>query len=231
MATDRATPKEDFPESVIDNKKATLISPTAEISEQNDSTTKILTDESVPEKIPAPEVKAAEVTLAKEVSGELEPNDTVVVPIPGATNRGQKNNNVFNISMTGDKWKGMVGDDGTYVKFNNLQNNIRAADILVKNYGDYDIDNLHDFAHRYAPPWEKNDKGDFLLDDNGKKIAINDTANWIDVVAGLTSLSPYEEIDLNDPKVRAILLPAIAQIESGSGSLLTPELIAAAQKH
>ena len=65
MATDRATPKEDFPESVIDNKKATLISPTAEISEQNDSTTKILTDESVPEKIPAPEVKAAEVTLAK----------------------------------------------------------------------------------------------------------------------------------------------------------------------
>lgn len=69
--------------------------------------------------------------------------------------RGIRNNNPLNIRISGDNWKGSVGDDGAFVQFELASLGIRAAARILKNYRDkYGLNTISDIINRWAPPSE-----------------------------------------------------------------------------
>ena len=71
------------------------------------------------------------------------------------SNLGVRNNNWLNIRYNpANDWVGQTGgDDNNYAKFDDPVSGLRAADIVLKNYGSkHGIDNLNDAIYRFAPP-------------------------------------------------------------------------------
>lgn len=72
--------------------------------------------------------------------------------------RGVRNNNPGNIRyVASQKWLGQVGHDGAFVKFDTMENGVRALARLLKNY--YNTHNAKSIAAiitRWAPPIENN---------------------------------------------------------------------------
>ena len=111
---------------------------------------------------------------------------------------GQRINNPLNVRQYGQGFEGDVGEENSFIKFEDPRYGVRAADKVLSTYGrDYGIDTIEDVISRYAPP----------SDDNP-------TQAYIDFVSGKTGIGQSEEIDLQDPELRARLLSPMAMLES-----------------
>ena len=111
---------------------------------------------------------------------------------------GQRINNPLNVRQYGQGFEGDVGEEDSFIKFEDPRYGVRAADKVLGTYGrDYGIDTIEDVISRYAPP----------SDDNP-------TQEYIDFVSRQAGIGPSEEIDLQDPELRARLLSPMAMLES-----------------
>mgnify|MGYP003650526131 CR=1 FL=1 len=107
-------------------------------------------------------------------------------------------NNPFNIRDTGQNWDGQVNPGGEFTHFDSEYSAVRAADKLIKNYGELKgIDTIRGIVSKYAPETE------------------NDTEGYINKVAELTGIPSNQPIDLSDPTTRGQVLSAIGDAESG----------------
>ena len=116
------------------------------------------------------------------------------------SNLGVRNNNWLNIRYNpANDWVGQTGGDANnYAKFDDPVNGLRAADIVLKNYGaKHGIDNLNDAIFRFAPP-----------EDN------NPTPVYAKFVADKMGINPDDKIDLADPDTREKMIAAMVQFET-----------------
>ena len=73
------------------------------------------------------------------------------------TPRGIRNNNPLNIRISGDKWLGLVGDDGEFFQFESAEKGIRAAARTLATYRKkYGYDTIATIISRWAPTTENN---------------------------------------------------------------------------
>ena len=117
-----------------------------------------------------------------------------------STNLGVRNNNWLNIRYNSvNDWEGQTGNDGNdYAQFEDPKDGLRAADIVLKNYGvKHGIDNLNDAIFRFAPP-----------SDN------NPTPEYAKFVADKMGIDADDKIDLADPATREKMIAAMVQFES-----------------
>tara|TARA_A100001037_G_scaffold2082_1_gene1910 strand:- start:956 stop:7285 length:6330 start_codon:yes stop_codon:yes gene_type:complete len=121
-------------------------------------------------------------------------------------------NNPFNIRYnSANDWRGQTGQNRGFANFGAVEDGIRAGDITLKNYGDlHGINNLEGVISRFAPPTE------------------NDTSAYVNFVSQQTGIDPTQPIDLSDPNVRADILSAMGDFESGA-NLSPDQILASAQ--
>ena len=128
------------------------------------------------------------------------------------SNLGVRNNNWLNIRYNpANDWVGQTGGDkNNYAQFDDPVNGLRAADIVLKNYGSkHGIDNLNDAIFRFAPP-----------EDN------NPTPAYARFVANKMGIAPDEKIDLDDPDTREKMIQAMVAFESPDAvALYNPALM------
>lgn len=112
---------------------------------------------------------------------------------------GIRINNPLNIRYhDANDWEGQVGSDSGFAQFDTPENGVRAADILIQNYGKkYGARSIRDVVSRFAPPNE------------------NDTDHYIDFVSKQSGLGADDEIDLADAATRRKILAAMARMETG----------------
>ena len=123
---------------------------------------------------------------------------------------GRRLNNPLNIRQNNQGFLGESGDESGFVRFQNPEYGLRAADRVLNTYGrDYGIDTLEGLINRFAPPSE------------------NDSSSYLDFVSSQTGIGAQDKIDLTDARTRNIILPAMARIESRSE--ITPEMLSAAR--
>ena len=120
---------------------------------------------------------------------------------------GIRLNNPLNIRYSANNdWVGQVGSDAGFSEFDNIGSGFRAADKLLGNYKDlYGVSTLAGAVNKWAPPNE------------------NDTATYIKQVAQWSGISPDENIDLADPRIRRALLSAMTRKETGQ--IVSPDEI------
>jgi hypothetical protein len=108
---------------------------------------------------------------------------------------GLRNNNPGNI-RPGDNWRGMIGQNGGFVVFENIGWGIRAIgkDLITKYNNGYNT--IAKIITRYAPPSE------------------NNTANYISLVSGYTGISPNTTLNMDLTTLR-LLIRAIMNVECG----------------
>lgn len=129
--------------------------------------------------------------------------DSPVVDVGGST-RGARNNNPGNLTKSGDKWKGLSGYDGRFLKFETLQDGIRALSMDVRNKVNRGLNTYEKLLHAYAPSSE------------------NDTESYIQDVAQKTSHPRDKKVSLDqvsgkgDNSFFVKLLRAIISHESGN---------------
>lgn len=112
--------------------------------------------------------------------------------------RGLRNNNPTNIRINAaNAWKGKISPntDGAFEQFDTPINGIRAALIILKNYGASNRNTLRKVITAWAPASE------------------NNTANYIKYVQDATGINP--DAILTDKQRIAMIRPMIV-IESGS---------------
>ena len=132
------------------------------------------------------------------------------------SNLGVRNNNWLNIRYNpSNDWVGQTGGDANnYAIFDDPVSGLRAADIVLKNYGaKHGIDNLNEAIFRFAPP-----------EDN------NPTPIYAKFVADKMGINPDDKIDLADPNTREKMIAAMVQFESPDAtSMYSPTLLAQAR--
>ena len=132
------------------------------------------------------------------------------------SNLGVRNNNWLNIRYNAaNDWVGQTGADANnYAKFDDPVSGLRAADIVLKNYGaKHGVDNLNDAIFRFAPP-----------EDN------NPTPVYAKFVADKMGINPDDKIDLADPNTREKMIAAMVQFETPDAtSMYSPTLMAQAR--
>jgi hypothetical protein len=124
--------------------------------------------------------------------------------------RGIRNNNPGNIRNNGTRWQGMalVQDDPSFVRFISPEYGIRALSHLLDTYATkYNLHTVQAIIERYAPGTE------------------NDTASYVQAVAGALGVAAGQQIDVQARKgdlIFAICMHengkvpySIAQIENG----------------
>ncbi len=119
---------------------------------------------------------------------------------PG-TPRGIRNNNPLNLGYRADQ-PGVVGSDGRFGKYATMEDGIAAAQRQLSMYQEQSNRQkipltLERVITRWAPPSE------------------NDTAGYIAGVSKETGFKPNQVLDVNDPKISAALIHAMARREVG----------------
>ena len=131
-------------------------------------------------------------------------------------NRGVRNNNWLNIRYSSaNDWMGQTGKDADgYAVFGDPVSGLRAADIVLRNYGeDRGIESVGDAIARFAPP-----------EDN------NPTSEYAKHVAGRMGVAVNDKINLTDPAIRESMIAAMVPVESPDAeSLYAPELLSQAR--
>ena len=119
--------------------------------------------------------------------------------LPGDTRaRGIRNNNPGNLEANGVKWDGVTGDDGRFYTFESPYYGIRALSKLLRNYERlYGINTVSGILTRYAPSHE------------------NNTQAYINHVAKVMQVEPWEPINTADENRMAALVKAIIRHENG----------------
>lgn len=113
--------------------------------------------------------------------------------------RGIRNNNPGNIvHIPSNKWRGAVGDDGRFVRFEEPFYGIRAlAKVLLNYYKRYGLKTIAQLINRWAPPVE------------------NDTGSYAVSVGRRTGFDTDQPLDLTDSSVLVRLVDAIIYHENG----------------
>ena len=128
------------------------------------------------------------------------------------SNLGVRNNNWLNIRYNpANDWVGQTGGDGNnYAQFDDPVNGLRAADIVLRNYGaKHGIDNLNDAIFRFAPPADN-----------------NPTSAYAKFVADKMGISPADKIDLADPATREKMIAAMVRFETpDAADMYSPALL------
>lgn len=88
---------------------------------------------------------------------------TNVADSVGASVRGIRNNNPGNIEYNAaTNWQGQLGSDGRFVKFDTMENGVRALARVLMTYRDrYGLNTVRKIITRYAPSHE-NDTGAYV---------------------------------------------------------------------
>ncbi len=110
---------------------------------------------------------------------------------------GLRNNNPGNI-RPGDDWRGMIGENGGFVVFENIAFGIRALGIDLRTKINNGYDTIEKLIFRYAPPIE------------------NDTTAYINRVVATTGIPAQSELT-PDPETLAKLCRGIINVELGPG--------------
>jgi len=77
---------------------------------------------------------------------------TSAPPVSGNLPRGIRNNNPGNIKISGNAWRGKIGNDGTFERFDSAVNGIRAAMVLLRTYANsYGLKTISQIGARWAP--------------------------------------------------------------------------------
>lgn len=115
---------------------------------------------------------------------------------------GLKLSNPLNIKRSGASWAGKSAVQGhpVFETFDSAYYGIRAAARILINYGRiHKLDTLAEIIHRWAPP-----------DDD------NDTGNYVDFVASKLDVKPDTALNLEDEDVLTALVKAMMHMEIGS---------------
>ena len=125
---------------------------------------------------------------------------------------GQRLNNPFNLKDIGNQgFVGATGSESGFLRFSDPLAGIRAADRVLNTYGrDRGINTLAALLNRFAPSEE------------------NPTDDYIAYVSEESGFAPDQEIDLTDPLVRELILPAMGTFESRSN--VTQDMIRRARE-
>lgn len=118
--------------------------------------------------------------------------------------RGIRNNNPGNIRADGTKWKGLVGDDGSFCKFDKPENGIRAIARILATYKARGIKTVRQIIARWAPPNE------------------NDTEAYIRSVAAASGI-PENGVPMQDQLPD--LIAAIIKHENGEQPYTRAQII------
>lgn len=112
------------------------------------------------------------------------------------TPRGIRNNNPGNIRLGTANWQGQstAQTDGSFIQFSDPVYGIRAIAKIISSYANRGITTVQDIINTWAPPTE------------------NDTAAYIDAVAGQMGIAPNEQVTAAN---KADLIAAIIQHENG----------------
>lgn len=111
--------------------------------------------------------------------------------------RGIRNNNPGNIKKSSTKWKGAVGDDGTFVKFATPEDGIRALARIIRVYNEqHGLHTIEQIIHRWAPRSE------------------NETQKYVNFVSKKIGKNPKEPLNLKNHTDFARLISAIIQFEN-----------------
>ncbi len=109
--------------------------------------------------------------------------------------RGIRNNNPGNIEDNGTPWRGRLGNDGRFIKFDTPENGIRAMARILNTYRfTHGLTTVEQIINRWAPPVE------------------NDTGAYIAHAAQAVGVSPTQTI--NDANIPA-LIKVIIKHENG----------------
>lgn len=115
---------------------------------------------------------------------------------------GIRLNNALNIKRSNTGWQGKsaVQAHPTFETFDSAYYGIRAAARILITYSRvHKLDTLAEIIHRWAPP-----------DDD------NDTGNYVDFVAGKLDVRPDTPLNIEDEDVLTALVKAMMQMEIGS---------------
>ena len=127
--------------------------------------------------------------------------------------RGIRNNNPGNIRLGSDKWNGIVGNDGQFLKFDCPENGIRALYKTIKTYNvKYKINTIAGIISRWAPQNE------------------NDTDAYIKFVSNKTGFKSNEIVDVHDKSIMVKLIGAIIERENGKNPYTNSVILAGVNK-
>jgi len=117
-----------------------------------------------------------------------------------STPRGIRNNNPGNIEYRAlTRWRGQIGSDGRFVRFDTPEHGIRALAVLLHNYQKiYGLSSIRQLITRWAPPTDN-----------------NDTEAYIASVSRITGIGPNDLITLSEPDILDSLVEAVIRQENG----------------
>lgn len=112
--------------------------------------------------------------------------------------RGLKNNNPGNIKI-GEKWEGIVGNDGQFLVFKSMDYGLRAMSKLLLTYQNkYGLNTIDQIITKFAP---KKDN--------------NPTEKYIKDVCDYMKVTRNQKIDLTNDKTMLDLVNAMVRMETG----------------
>jgi len=113
---------------------------------------------------------------------------------------GIRNNNPGNIRYRAvTRWRGQIGSDGRFVRFDTPEHGIRALAVLLCNYQRmYKLSTIRQIITRWAPPTDN-----------------NDTEAYIASISKVTGIGPSDLIKLSEAKTLDVLVQAIIHQENG----------------
>ena len=112
--------------------------------------------------------------------------------------RGLKNNNPGNIKK-GERWDGVIGHDGPFLRFKSMEYGIRAMSKLLMTYqSKYGLNTVEQIITKFAP----------RKDHNPTETYINDVCDYMGVKRD-------QKIDLNNKTVLTDLVNAMIRMETG----------------
>lgn len=127
---------------------------------------------------------------------DLSNEDLMALSAGQSQPRGVRNNNPLNLEARNQQ--GMVGSDGRFGVYNDMQGGLDAADQNLQVYATkHGLNTISGIINRWAPPSE------------------NDSRNYAGTVAQAVGVGPDDQLDMSDPVVRGKLMGAMAKVENG----------------
>ena len=116
--------------------------------------------------------------------------------------RGVRNNNHGNIEdgAFAKSQPGYVGSDGRFARFESPEAGMNAMSALLDTYAGKGINTVAGVINRWAPPSE------------------NDTNSYAATVAKSLGVDQNTPINIQDPKIKAVIMQAISAVENGNYS-------------
>ncbi len=128
------------------------------------------------------------------------PGDPTPAPLTKSTDpRGIRNNNPGNIVYNAaNTWKGQIGTDGTFAKFEHWNWGLRAMMVLIRNYCKlYGACTIEQIINRWAPAPANNPK------------------SYTAAVVKLSGMAANQVINVNDYDMMQKLVRSIITVENG----------------